>query len=57
MSVSDRVQTSLWLDRRDWLALRRLAELRAVEEGGKPSAAAVVAELIREESRRLERER
>ena len=35
---------------RIWLMLRALAEARAIEEGGRPNASAIVAELVQKAS-------
>jgi hypothetical protein len=42
------VTTTVRLPRSVWLGLRALAADRAAEIGGRPSASAVVAELVRE---------
>lgn len=45
------VVTTVVLDPQSWRLLRELAMLRAVRLGGKPSASAVVRELVRGASR------
>ena len=50
--MNTRIRTSVVVPKRVWLMLRQLAEDRAVEEGGKPNASAIVAELVERESRR-----
>lgn len=40
------LQTTIRIDRETWRRLRALAEDRALREGGRPSASAVIEELI-----------
>ena len=40
-----------------WLALRRLAELRAAQAGGRPSASGVIEALVEAEAARVEADR
>ena len=51
--MEDRViRTSVTVPESVWRLLRGLAEKRALREGGKPNASAVVAELVERESTR-----
>lgn len=47
-----RVSTTLILPTPTWLMLRHLAEVRAVEQGGRPSANRVMLDLIEAEAQR-----
>jgi hypothetical protein len=47
--VPDDVTTTVLLDREAWLALKRAALTRAEETGERPSASAVLRDLIRRE--------
>ena len=40
------MQTTIRIPERIWRALRALAEHKALEAGGRPSASAVIAELV-----------
>jgi len=50
------VTSTIRVPRRIWLALRHLAELKAMQAGGRASASAIVAELVAAEVARESRE-
>jgi hypothetical protein len=47
-----RIATTIRVPERIWTALRALAEQRALAEGGRPSVAALVVDLVEAEQRR-----
>jgi hypothetical protein len=51
------VVTTVRVPRRVWIALRALAEARALEHGGRASVSAVVADLAEEKAREADRGR
>ena len=46
------VRTTIVVPERIWQALRQLAEHRALADGGRPSASAIVVELVKREAAR-----
>jgi predicted transcriptional regulator len=52
------ITTTIRVSPRVWQALRRLAELRCAERGGRPSASGVISDLVaREVARQAEADR
>lgn len=53
MVPMERFQTSIRVSRETWRALRALAEARAERVGGRPSASAVITELVATQAARV----
>jgi hypothetical protein len=51
------MRTSLTIRPEVWRALRRLAELKAEQQGGRPNASAIIEKLVLEETARQTRAR